>query len=209
MYKIIFCFCFLVGSLGRVYSIDEYRIDETIKVYDSSLKELQTRINYYPGDLPYWGINKPVILYFTDYINYAFIFGKDDDSNYGARNAFIEIIDKCIEWADVAKKNNVHTLSRAVKNRIEILYMMPGLSSDLDVFLADFIFSIQEINKKEEVMLVINYKTVRQVNNQERGSYIVFKERDFNRLRLIFSDNYLIQFDKKAEEQAKKEELFR
>jgi hypothetical protein len=203
-------FLFLLGVLSNpAYSVEEYTIDETVKVYDQGLNELQTEITYYPSNIDSWGINKPVFLYYRDFFGCTLIFGKFRNSNYDAKTAFIEIIEKCIEWADVAKKNNVHTLSKTVKSEMEIPFTLgSGNGNDFDVFLVDFIFSIQEINGKEETMLIANLRTVRQVNNEARGSYIAFKEKDFVRLKTIFSDSYLAQFDQKAEKQAKQEKLF-
>ena len=204
MRKIMVCLVSFFICIGSVYSVDEYPIDETVKIYDSNLKALQSRITYYPS--AFYSYKNAIFLYFTDYFNCAFIFGKGDE--YDKRAQFIGILDKCIEWTAVAKENNVHKLSRTVAEEVEILYMYPGVSNYPDVFLVNFIFSIQEINNKEEIMLIINYKTVDQVNNGSRGSYIVIKQNDFIRLKQIFSDNYLAQFDKEAKEQAKTEELF-
>jgi len=202
MRKIILVFTLFIIPIVSTYSIDEYRIGETIKIYDVNLKEIQSRITYYPA--PFYSTIKNVIfLYFYEHINYTLVFDSD------LRTEFIEILDKCIEWTIIAKNNNVHKLSRLVKERVGIPFVIPGVSKYPDVFFLYFTFSIQEINGKEEIMLIINYKTKDQDNNGRQGSYIVIKQNDFNHLKEIFSANYLIQFDKKAEEQIKAEELFR
>lgn len=208
MRKVMVCLFSFIVSLGSVYSVDEYRIGETIKVYDSYLEELQSKITYYPAPLSFLDTNNAIFIYFHEFITYVLIFAKGDKYDY--RKRFIEVLDKCIEWTDVAKKNNVHKLSRLVVEDVSIPYMILGEGGSFpEVFIVDFIFSIQEFKGKEETLLIINYKTVDQYNNGERGRYIVFKQNDFNHLREIFSDNYLTQFDKKAEEQAKLEELFK
>jgi hypothetical protein len=202
MRKMVGCLFLFVISIGSLYSVDEYTIDETVKVYNANLRELRSEITYYPEPLPAFGESNAIVLYFSDFVNYAFIFGKND------RATFIEIIDKCIEWTEVAKKNGVHSLSKTIVEKEGIRYMMVGVSNYPSVFLSNFTFSIQEIDGKEEILLIINYRTIDQVNNGGRGSILVFKQNDFARLKEIFSEDYLLQFDKKAKEQAEIENLF-
>jgi hypothetical protein len=200
MRKIMLVFTFFIIPIVSTYSIDEYRIGETIKIYDANLKELQSRITYYPTS--FYSTKNVIFLYFFEYMSYALVFDSD------LRKEFIEILDKCIEWTNIAKDNNIHKLSRLVKERIGIPFVIPGVSRYLDALFLYFTFSIQEINGKEEIMLIINYKTIDQDNNGRQGSYIVIKQNDFNRLKEIFSADYLTQFDRKAEDQLKTEELF-
>jgi hypothetical protein len=200
MRRIIFTLSFLIVFIGSVYSVDEYRIGETIKIYDEYLEEIQSRITYYPA--AFYHFENAIFLYFNKLLTYTLIFDKD------LRVRFSGILDKCIEWTAVAKKNDVHELSRMIEERVGIFCVFPTVSNYPDVLIIDYIFSIQKIKGKEEIMLVMNYKTVDQINNGRPGGYIAIKQNDFNRLKEIFSDNYLANYDKKAEEQAKIENLF-
>jgi hypothetical protein len=179
------------------YSADEYNIDTTIKVYNRSLQEMESRFTYYPEETLVG--DNALIMYFN---NSAFMFGKSDE--HDARYDFIKIIEKCIEWVDVARQNNVRQLTRTVETDVSII----GVRYRLEPFSADFTFSIQEIQGRIEMMLIINYKTTYEWNNGSQGNYIVFREQDFNKLKEIFSDDYLLQFDDRATEQQRIEELF-
>jgi hypothetical protein len=165
-----------------VFSLEEYNINTTIKIYDRDLKEIQSRITYCPEGILV-GDNALVIYVrngvslFGESAEGALFFEKSAEKDY--RYEFIEIIEKCIEWADIAKKNNVRQLKRTVKDYVNIC----GVSSRLEMLIADFTFSIQEINGNVEMLLIINYKTNdEQKSYYSQGRYIVFKEQDFNRL---------------------------
>jgi len=200
MRRIVFTLSFFVVFISSVYSVDEYRIGETIKIYDEYLEEIQSRITYYPA--AFYHFENAILLYFNKLLTYTLVFDKN------LRAKFSGILDKCIEWTAIAEKNDVHELSRMIEERVGIYCVFPALSNYPDILLIDYIFSIQKIKGKEEIMLVMNYKTIDQVNNGRPGGYIAIKQNDFNRLKEIFSDNYLANYDKKAEEQAKIENLF-
>jgi len=198
-YTIFFLFFFI--SIISVYSVDEYRIGETIRIYDQNLSVLQSRITYYPA--PYFHMNKVIFLYFFEYIQYAIVLNDE------LREEFVEVLNKCIEWTIIARDNNVHRVIQPVKERLGVPFIIPNVSRNLDVLFLTFLFSIQEINGREEIMLIINYKTIEQDNYGRPGSYIIIKQNDFEQLKEVFSANYLIQFDERAEEQLRTEELFR
>jgi len=201
MRKIMFLLIFSIISSTLTYSIDEYRIGETIKIYDQNLNELQSRITYYPA--PYFHMNKVIFLYFFEYIQYAIVLNDE------LREEFVEVLTKCIEWTIIARDNNVHRVTQPIKERLGVPFIIPNISRNLDVLFLTFLFSIQEINGREEIMLIINYKTIEQDNYGRQGSYIIIKQNDFERLKEVFSANFLIQFDERAEEQLRIEELFR
>ena len=201
MRKIMFLLIFSIISSTFTYSIDEFRIGETIKIYDQNLNELQSRITYYPA--PYFHMNKVIFLYFFEYIQYAIVLNDE------LREEFVEVLTKCIEWTIIARDNNVHRVTQPIKERLGVPFIIPNISRNLDVLFLTFLFSIQEINGREEIMLIINYKTIEQDNYGRQGSYIIIKQNDFERLKEVFSANFLIQFDERAEEQLRIEELFR
>jgi hypothetical protein len=205
--KIVFVL-FLLFVTGFVYSVDEYNITEGIKMYNGNLVEIPSKITYYPSTIDFQGIKNPVCLYFQDMIVYTFFLGDDD---YGRKAQFIEVIDKCIEWADVAKKNGVHNFNRSVGT--DAIPYNTNLVPKPDIFFVDYIFSIRQTNGREEVILVINYKTRDQQFGNRPGSYLIFKQPDFAALKRIFSSDYLARYDRQAAEAAaeaaEKEKLFR
>lgn len=174
---ICFLILFIIFNMSA-YSVDEYRIGETIRIYDQNLNVLQSRITYYPTS--YFHMNKVIFLYFFEYINYALVLNDE------LRAEFIEVLNKCIEWTIIARDNNVHRVTQPVKERLGVPFIIPNVSRNLDVLFLTFLFSIQEINGREEILLIINYKTIEQDNYGRQGSYIIIKQNDFERLREIF-----------------------
>lgn len=180
----------------------EYQILSGIKFYDRNLQTIESKITYAPSE-SFVGKNA-LFLYVS---GAALGFG---DKSF-ERKDFIEIIDKCIEWSNLAKENGVHALTREVKTEVTVI----GATYRLEPFIVDFIFSVREINRKEETILTVNYKTTDQQNaynfsnrSTTQGGFIVFKEQDFNNLKKIFSEDLLAQIDKMDEEKKEKEQLF-
>jgi hypothetical protein len=198
--KVIVSLFLMICFIGYIHSAEEYTIDNSVKIYNGNLNELQGRITYYPENI--WDMDNAVILYFRDFLSYGLMFDPD------SREDFIEIIDKCIEWTEIAKRENVHKLSRAISSDVGILYFS-SLNNMPDVFILNYSFFIDTVNGSEEILLLINYRTINQANSGSRGSTIAFKERDFRRLKEIFSEDYLLQYNRMAEEQRRTEELFR
>jgi hypothetical protein len=109
----------------------------------------------------------------------------------------------------VAKANNVHEINREVKQS-EVLHFGPGMNLP-EPYIVNYVFSVFSINKinnRETVCLEIRCRTVSEVNAGRSGRSIIFAEQDFARLKQIFSDEYLAQFDKMEEERKKKLDLF-
>lgn len=204
-YMRILIFGFFLAGFSHFYAYSqEDTINTTVKMYNINLQEIQSKITYTSQET-YIGKNA-LILYAN---NTALFFGKGGAKD--DRNNFIEIIEKCIEWADTAKKNNVRQLTREIQSEVAIT----GVLYDVEAFYTDFIFQVKEIRGRVEIMLVINYRTADQDNAYRRsgnpyyqGRQIVFKEQDFNTLKEIFSDGFLAQFDTRAAEQRRLEELF-
>ena len=87
-----------------------------------------------------------------------------------------------------------------------------GTTHQLEPFIADFVFSVQEIRSSVEIMLIIHYKTIHEWNQRHSspnlGRFIVFREQNFEKLKEIFTDDFLAQFEEKSLEQRRIEELF-
>ena len=197
MKKNIFSFALFVFICCFAYSAEEININTTVKVYDRNLQEITSRFTYYPEETEVG--NDALILYFgAGYSSRAFMFA------YNLRQRFIEIIDKCIEWANIARLNNVRQLTREVTAGIGII----GVTSRIEPYSADFTFSIREVQDRVEMTLIINYKTTYELNARSQGNYIVFKEHDFIELKELFSENFLSQYADRAREQRMVEELF-
>jgi hypothetical protein len=199
--------CFLLAfCLGYAYSVEEYSINTTITAYNENLEGYPLQLGYYPGE--FHGYNNPIFLYVNQFVGrIALLFGKHDQID--DRKIFIEVIDKCIEWANVAKKNAVHNVSKDVKEDVTTLTSIrPGLNGSDRQLLVIYHFRIAEFNGKEETLLVIMYYTYDEARQGYPPSYIIFKETDFTKLKEVFSDAYLKQFDDKAELQSKQAELF-
>jgi hypothetical protein len=184
------------------FSQGEYLINSGVKIYDADLKELQSKITYYPQ--AFHGFNNVVFIYFKDYANISFLYGKIGDSD--KRAEFIRILEKAVEWAETAEKNNVESVSRLIEET-NVIYTMPGVIDRLDAFIAYYYFSIQEINRRKEVMLIVNYKTVQEANSNEQGDFIVIKQNDFKKLLEILSNDFISRIDKMWEQQHNKENL--
>ncbi|MDR0864678.1 MAG: hypothetical protein LBO74_07070 [Candidatus Symbiothrix sp.] len=185
----------------------EYDIPNNITIYDGNFKKVTSKITYYPPQLSNTGLTNTILLYYNDgYLTNALLYGKIGDSNF--REYLSNAIDKCIEWAAVAKKNGVHELTKNTGESSSVLFatIMDGLYTN--VYIINYIFSIQKINGKETFCLIINYQTTDQVNSGRNGGYLVITEKDFGELKKIISDDFLAQYDKQYADRQKQGELF-
>jgi len=129
----------------------------------------------------------------------------------GGRSIFNEVIDKAIEWTEIARTNNVHRLNRTIRAGVSIPYVtIENSDKEIKFFMVDFIYFIGEFNGKDEVLLIMNYKTLEEYefHKVRGGNYLIFKEEDFAELRHIFSNDYLQKF-RDDSEQFRIYELFR
>jgi hypothetical protein len=200
--KIVLCFILGLCFLDIAFADDEYSIDEKVKFYDDNLNPLNISINYYPGQLQTL-VSSSVLFYFGN--SFALIFGKTDEKNY--RQDFIEAIDKCIEWASVARKNSIHDMTKEIKDSHSLVWLS-GMRF-LESMELKYVFLFGEITKgKESAALMVNYRSSSDINNRRPGHWLVFLEEDFAGFKNIFSDEYLKRFDEMEKTKQQQSELF-
>ncbi|AEF84536.1 hypothetical protein TREPR_1012 [Treponema primitia ZAS-2] len=199
-------FMLLFLTIPYVYS-QEYDIPNNITIYDGNFEKITSKITYYPPQLSNTGLTNTILLYYKNgSLTNALLYGKMGDSN--SREYLSNAIDKCIEWAAVAKKNGVHELTKNTGKESAVMFATIMDSLYTNVYIVNYIFSIQKINGKETYCLIINYKTTDQANLGRNGGYLVITEKDFGELMKIISDDFLAQYDKQYVDRQKQGELF-
>jgi len=166
--------------------------------------------------------NGIIILNFPPpYIDAAIFIGKGN--NFDNIRLFRYCIDKSIEWAATAKQNNVSKFSKAImfdeingEKDSSFVRGIYGLNQpnnrryDTAYLLFDFV--ILDEKGYEGPWLVMNYKTQKQLANPQSGEFFSFHEKDFARLKEMFSESYLAEIAKKENElqetRAKQNTLF-
>jgi hypothetical protein len=201
----------------------QYPIGSKVKIYNGDLKPINAYFTYASSyTWKNYNFDKVVVLYHSDnLLHEAFLFSRDkelgeDDSIGFFRNS----IDKCIEWAATAKKNNVHSLKKEIPTPDGYRYdtfvttaqMVGNPPSHFNVVAIMFTFYIGDFwdNGKEETLLIMavyDFQTARAIR------MFCFRENDFALLKEIFSESYLAEIDRKEEawqkSQAEKDALFK
>jgi hypothetical protein len=189
-----------------VYS-QEYDIPNSITIYNGNFEKIMSKITYYPPQLSDTGLTNTILIYYKNgYLTNALLYGKMGDSNF--REYLSNAIDKCIEWTAVAKKNGIHELTKNTGEESAVMFATIIDSFYSNVYIVNYIFSIQKIEGEETYCLIINYKTTDQANSGRNGGYLVITEKDFGELKRIISDDFLVHYDKQYADLQKQEELF-
>jgi transcription elongation GreA/GreB family factor len=187
----------------------QYRIGSKVQVYDGSGKPTDDYFTYSPGklNLGYSTIDNAVILNRSlDSYSYAalFFWKSNEKDNIGyVRNC----IDKSIEWAATAKKNNVRSLTKDIPDdgydlddsTVALTYSPSNSSNFVPAYLL-FTFYIGDLfeNGKEETWLVMRYLTDSEVQSMGQGGqghFVIFHENDFAHLKEMFSESYLAEIN--------------
>lgn len=188
----------------------QYRIGPKVQVYDGDFKEIDAYFTYLPSN-PWENqltfdnavvLNSPDLNWLIPY-NEAFLLSrsseKGSDDNIGF---FRNSIDKSIEWADTAKKNQVKSLTKEIPTPdgdeddtfTETVQLVGNPHTSINRVFIMFTFFIGDINKngKEETLLIMQIFNTRTMSISR---LFCFKENDFALLKEIFSESYLAKID--------------
>jgi hypothetical protein len=201
----VFCiFAFLALSHGL--SGQEYTIDSSVTFYNRSLRKVEGRISYYPGQFGAVSMSEVVTFTFADPFGATgLLYGRRSET-VDLVNNLRAVIDKCLEWAGIAKANNVTELTKEIDGP-QCFETNVG-SNWYDPCIVRYIFTFVEEAGKKTPFLVINFRTTDQANQGSPGGFVAFSEKDFARLRDILSEQNLAQYDQRDAENRKKAELF-
>ena len=192
-----------------------YLIGSKIKIYDGDLKPIDAYFTYLPPSYQ-WKykqyshktilLNQSLGLGVTE----AFSFTINEADKNEAIGFFRNSIDKSIEWAATAKKENVHSLKKEIptpdgyKNKTfvtisQLLGNPPPTSitstEPVDLWFTFYIGDFLD-NGKEETLLIM---LIRDYSTGRLKRAFCFRENDFALLKEIFSESYLAEIDKKEE----------
>ena len=212
----------------------QYRIGSKIKVYNGDLKPIDAYFTYLTPSYQ-WKFkeesHKTVLLNLPigRGVNVAYPFLINEAGKNEFIGHFRNSIDKSIEWAAVAKKNNVRSLKKEIPtpdgydnvtfvDTAQLLGNPPpnSITSTEPVHLM-FIFYIGDLgdlgfakkNKEETWLFMFVYNFY----GTQLKNVFCFRENDFALLKEIFSESYLAEIDKKEEalqkSQAEKDALFK
>jgi hypothetical protein len=175
----------------------QYPIGSQVKVYDADFKPTDAYFTYFPGLPASWGVDSNAVI-----LNFPFLqslyFLK---SNIGfVRNS----IDKSIDWAATAKKNNVRSLIKEIpidENDTHVMTVSYGSGqktrpNDIRYLMFQFYIGDAAENGKDETWLIMNYLSQDEARNGSQSHFFVFHENDFVRLKEMFSESYLAEIDK-------------
>lgn len=183
----------------------QYPIGSKIKIYDGNLKPIDAYLAYDPS----YTYKKTYISYDNDKVvvlnwvrglsHEAFILTKEEGIGF-----FRNSIDKSIEWAATAKKNNVHSFKKEIPTpdgyehntyiiTSQIVGNPPTYSEPVGLL---FTFCIMDFHGKEETLLIM---CIYDVYGTQLQRVFCFREDDFALLKEIFSVSYLAELDKKEE----------
>ena len=207
----------------------QYRIGSNIKVYNGDLKPIDAYFTYLPPSYQ-WKykeeFHKTVLLNLSigRGVNVAYPFVINEADKNEVIGHFKNSIDKSIECAAVAKKNNVHSFKKEIptpdgyKNDtfVDTVQMLgnppPNSITSTEIVYLMFIFYIgDDISKGKEETLLIMF--VYDYYGTRIKDVFCFRENDFALLKQIFSESYLAEIDKKEEawqkSKAEKDALFK
>jgi len=216
------------GNIGKMEkiernSIGQYTIGSNIQIYDYDLQPISAYFTYSPKDPTNLGFdNGMIILNFPPpHIDAAIFFGKSDMAdNIGL---FRYCIDKSIEWAATAKKENVSQLTKLIsfdeflgeENR-SLMYGTYGLNQPnnrrYDAAYMLFNFKVLDEKGYEGPWLIMSYMNQNALGSGRQSFLFSFHEKDFASLKMMFSESYLAEIDKAEEawqkSNAEKDSLF-
>jgi hypothetical protein len=189
-----------VFAAGLSFS-QEYDVG-SMTFYNGDGNSYQGKIVYAPGPSND-GFIKNLVLPTNDGFPGSLIFGSRSDGSGDMKTDLVAALDKSIEWAEIAHKNNVTDLTKKILDSAA----MAATGTPRVLY---YVFAIQDIKGKKEPFLTINFKTVEQANDGFSGGFLVIRgEDDFKKLKQLISPDNLAKYDKQYAINQKKSELFK
>ncbi len=178
----------------------------TIECLNNALECKDLYVKYNPDGDAYSNGDCIYIYYAHDYGTIAFSFDND------RRVEFLNAINKAIEWDKTAEENSITEMSKYVNDLgnyyEQVTFYNWGGNWEPSTTCINYMFFISEINGDVGSYLFLQYRSVDNVNNGEFGSALTFSMKQLFKLKSIMDEKSINEYQKLAEIEEKKKDLF-